>query len=278
MTDKSFAMNPILLQLHARAAAPCRDCYCLTISETHLTLHTWKITHGPYSYPRIHFSNLEDFRYDKYLQEHLRNAFGFNAISYLYDLAHGRRKLGNLPPKVFLNIVRYLTVNDVFRLSQTSKIFHELCNSNSVWKLIFMKVLQRAPSPEETKMSRGMGWKEILRKRLAYIRKVYAERTQSQAKTSPQAVKCVSQLKPAQSTAPKIVEQKQIKPVAGKSVNQTLGGLPISKTLEQKSVRPSTGRIIDEKTTKTPHSEANLSKKTLGQGYERTASSSNNKK
>nr|CAI5845829.1 unnamed protein product [Callosobruchus analis] len=198
-----------------------------------------------------------------------------------------------------------------------------------------MKVLKRAASPEETKMARDMGWKEVLRKRLAYIRKVYAERTQSQAKTSPQAAKCVTQLKPARSTAPKIVEQKQIKPVAGKaedqkpketildqkavrpstgktvkkkaskvtltqseanlakkelvkqkqlpalegkSVNQTHVGLPITKTLEQKSVRPSTGRIIDEKTTKTLHSEANFSKKTSGQGIERTASSSNNKK
>ncbi|VEN41885.1 unnamed protein product [Callosobruchus maculatus] len=263
MTNVSFPKTPILLQLYARAEAPCRDYYGLTITETNLLLHAWKITHGPHAYPRTKFSDIEDFKYDKFLQEDLKNVFGDNVMAYLYDLAYGRRKLGNLPPKAFLNIMRYLTVNDVFRLAQTSKIFHELCNADSVWRLIFMKVLKRSPSPEEKKMARDMGWKEVLRKRLAYIRKVYAERTQSQTKTNPQSVKSAVQLKPARSTPLKAVDQRHVKPAAEKAVVQKPGELPKGKVLEQKPVRLSTGKVIDQKATKAKltQSEANLAMK-----------------
>nr|CAH7752138.1 unnamed protein product [Callosobruchus chinensis] len=250
MTNVSIPKTPILLQLYARAEAPCRDYYGLTITETNLLLHAWKITHGPHAYPRTKFSDIEDFKYNKYLQEELKNAFGDNVMEYLYDLAYGRRKLGNLPPNAFLYIVRCLTVNDIFRLALTSKIFHELCNTDSVWRLIFMKVLKRNPSPEEKKMARDMGWKEVLRKRLAYIRKVYAERTQSQTNTNLQAAKSAAQLKHARSTTPTVVEQRHVQPVAGKAAGQNPGGLPRGKVLEQKPARSSTGKAIDQKATK----------------------------
>ncbi|CAH2012697.1 unnamed protein product [Acanthoscelides obtectus] len=277
MTSLPFPKTPILLQLYARAKAPSRDYYGLTITERNILLHAWKITHGPHAYPRTKFSDIDDFKCDKYLHEELKNVFGDNVMEYLYDLAYSKRNLSNLPPNAFLNIVQYLTANDIFRLARTSKIFHELCNTDSVWNEVFTKVLKRKPSPEEKKMAKDMGWKQVLRKRLAYIKRIYAERTQSQTRTNMQAVKSAAQMKPVRPAVKKVVEQKHVKPVTAKTMDQEIDTTQTEKVVDQKTIRPSSGQIGAQKMSMSTQSKANLAKKapvkTLDQRVVRTPAS-----
>ncbi|CAH1119617.1 unnamed protein product [Phaedon cochleariae] len=175
MTNVRNLKKSTLLQLYARAIAPCRDYYGLTIGEQCICLNIWKVTHGPHVFPKQIFLEVEDFIDDRFLQEEIKNVFGDNVYQYIVDLVHHRTKLHHLPPKVFLNILKYLNTNDVLRMSLTSKIFLELCNSDLVWQLLFTKVLQRSPSKEEKRLAMDCGWKEVLKKRMTYIRKVFVE-------------------------------------------------------------------------------------------------------
>ncbi|KAJ8919925.1 hypothetical protein NQ315_006454 [Exocentrus adspersus] len=165
----------LLLQLYARASAPCRDYYGLTIAESCISINAWKITHGPHVTPKQKFCPLEDVTQDKFLQEEIKNIFGATILEYILDLANNKRKLENLPTHLFLNVLRYLKINDVLNLIQTNKIFYELCNTDSVWCMMFTKVLNRSPSPDEKRMAFDYGWREALKRRMTYIRKVFNE-------------------------------------------------------------------------------------------------------
>nr|XP_023019063.1 uncharacterized protein LOC111507909 [Leptinotarsa decemlineata] len=175
MTKVQSLKYSTILQLYTRAEAPCRDYYGLTIAESCICLNVWKVTHGPHIFPKQKLSELEDFKYDKFLQEEIKNIFGESIHQYLTDLAERKITLHHLPTKVFIKILSYLDTNDVLRLSRTSKIFMELCNADAVWLTIFKKVLKRGPSREENRMAFDSGWKEVLKKRMAYIKKAFAE-------------------------------------------------------------------------------------------------------
>ncbi|XP_056633923.1 F-box only protein 36-like [Diorhabda sublineata] len=159
-----------LLQLYARATAPSRDYYGLTIGESFLCLNVWKITHGPHSFPKRKICEIDDFLDDKHLQEEIKNNFGRNVFDYIKNLIDNKRTLENLPARPFLLILRYLKINDVLTLSRTNKIFYELCNKEEVWQLMFGKMLRRSPSAEEKRMAFECGWRETLRRRMSYIK------------------------------------------------------------------------------------------------------------
>ncbi|KAJ8971413.1 hypothetical protein NQ314_000723 [Rhamnusium bicolor] len=175
MTKIFKLKNFTLLQLYARAAAPCRDYYGLTIAESCISLNAWKITHGPHVTPKQKFCLIEEVQDDKFLQEEIKNMFGVSVYEYIIDLGNKKRKLENLPAKLFLRVLEYMSINDVLHLSLTSKIFYELCNSERVWCLMFQKTLQRCPSPDEHRMAFDYGWREVLKRRMTYIRKAFAD-------------------------------------------------------------------------------------------------------
>ncbi|XP_023310713.1 uncharacterized protein LOC111691709 [Anoplophora glabripennis] len=182
MTKTPNLKQSTLLQLYARAAAPCRDYYGLTITNSCISINAWKITHGPHVMPKQKICLLEDVIQDKFLQEEIKNIFGGNVFDYIMDLGNKKRKLENLPTALFLNILKYLRANDVLKLMQTNKIFFELCNTELVWLMMFQKILNRSPSIEEKRMALEYGWREVLKKRMAYIRKVFNENKQQKKK------------------------------------------------------------------------------------------------
>ncbi|KAJ8943590.1 hypothetical protein NQ318_006592 [Aromia moschata] len=184
--------DPTLLQLYTRARAPCRDYYGLTIGETSVCLNTWKITHGPHLRPRQKQCPVEDFPYDKFFQEEIKNVFGHSVFQYVLDLGNKKRKLENVPTKVFLNVLRYLDAKDVLHLSETSTIFRELCNTEPIWYMMFRKVLRKNPTPEDKMMAFDYGWKEVLKMRLLLIKKASESKIKQTKSAQPEKKKPVA--------------------------------------------------------------------------------------
>ncbi|CAH1101062.1 unnamed protein product [Psylliodes chrysocephalus] len=182
MNSKSQILkNASLLQLYARAGAPNRDYYGLTIAESCICFNVWKVTRGPHYFPRQKIMDVEDFKYDKHVQEEIRTSFGETVHEYIVNLSNRQRKLENLPQKAFMNVIKYLSINDVLRLGRTNKIFYELCNTEAVWEEMFKKILGRRPSSEEKLSAIDYGWKGALKKRIAFVRRVAAAKaTKSQ--------------------------------------------------------------------------------------------------
>ncbi|XP_017779767.1 PREDICTED: uncharacterized protein LOC108565030 [Nicrophorus vespilloides] len=125
--------------LYARASAPLRDYYGLTINEKEVILNVWNITHGPHVFPRRLRCPLQELEHDKSLTVAISNFFGKHVLQYSLSVAKKDPKLQSLPSKIFLYILRYLATKDILSLGQSSKIFFELCNGQPSWKMIFSR-------------------------------------------------------------------------------------------------------------------------------------------
>ncbi|ENN79916.1 F-box only protein 36-like [Dendroctonus ponderosae] len=180
---KTMKANEGNLQLYARANAPSRDYYGLTITGSFINLNIWKVSYGPHTMPKQRHCSLEDFRDDKVSQDEIRRIFGEAVFDYVLGLAQNRRKLENLPPKLFLHILGFLRIEDILRLMCCSKIICELCNHEHVWKLMFMKKFGRQPSKEEKLLAIDSSWREVFKRRLLYVRKALRDSAELKIKT-----------------------------------------------------------------------------------------------
>lgn len=66
-----------------------------------------------------------------------------------------------------MKILKQLAASDILRLSQTSKIFFELCNTEAVWKVIFQKYVKRSNNADRM-IAEDNGWKEALKIKLKF--------------------------------------------------------------------------------------------------------------
>ncbi|XP_076263527.1 F-box only protein 36-like [Rhynchophorus ferrugineus] len=169
--------NDDVLQLYSRACSPCRDYYVLIVSPEYVALNIWKITHRPYANPKLNRCPIEEFKYDKSFQETIKNCFTVGVYNYILDLSYSRRKLENLPVKIFMHILTFLRINDILRMMRCSKIMFERCNQNTVWRLIFVKKFARFPSKEENLLALDYTWKTIYQKRLEFVLRALKQKT-----------------------------------------------------------------------------------------------------
>lgn len=153
----------LIIQLYARSAAPARDYYGLTITLGSVILNIWNITHGPHVYPKRYDVSLDDFIWDKKIQSEIFRTFGSHVLTYVKQLALHEINLQCMPQKIFLFVMRYLAASDIIRLSQTSKIFFDLCNTNDVWRIIYTKIIK--PN-EQLINSEEIDWKALLKRKL----------------------------------------------------------------------------------------------------------------
>lgn len=143
--EPTKTLNNNNLQLYARACAPNRDYYGLTITDStvsyflfkfvqtnwiksaQIILNVWKISYGPHNTPKQKLCPLEDFKEDKTCRDEVKSIFGEGVYHYLLGLSNKERKLENLSTKVFLHLLGFVRVEDVLSLMRCSKIMYEVC-------------------------------------------------------------------------------------------------------------------------------------------------------
>lgn len=85
--------------------------------------------------PKQRHCSLKDLREDKVIQDEIRRIFGEGAFDYVLGLAENRRKLENLPHKLFFYLLGFLRIEDILRLMCCSKIICEVVRKKSgCWK------------------------------------------------------------------------------------------------------------------------------------------------
>ncbi|XP_022917922.1 F-box only protein 36-like [Onthophagus taurus] len=158
--------NEVQLQLYARAPSPSRDYYGLTITQSKIILNIWNVSYGPHVYPKRHISSLEDFVDERYMQHDIQRTFGDYALSFVKSFAAKERRLECLPMKIFLKIARFLATNDILHLSQTSKIFFDICNSEGIWRILYKKKIKRRVMLSDIERGTEIGWKQALKTKI----------------------------------------------------------------------------------------------------------------
>ncbi|XP_067898657.1 F-box only protein 36-like isoform X2 [Heterodontus francisci] len=112
-------------------------------------------------YPGEEKNSYQDFLDDLTLQVHIGVVFGDEVLKYICNLCqHQFDYLDRLPKAQLMYIISFLELEDIARLSQTSRKFEKVCNSDELWEHIVSRYCDTIP-PEMRALAVEVGWKEI---------------------------------------------------------------------------------------------------------------------
>ncbi|XP_076629131.1 uncharacterized protein LOC143345652 [Colletes latitarsis] len=170
------------LEKYSVAPSPSRDYYGLKVLRDQVILYLWKISHGPHKTPIVRTTSFEDFEPDKSLQDEIRRIFGKHLLRHIRNIAAGRRStLLTLPRNLIERLARYLTVNDIVKLTSLSHVSKEVFSQNSVWETLYKKYKPLTKRKYEKLYVTTRDWKQL-------FQQIQIERVMNEQRASVWAV------------------------------------------------------------------------------------------
>ncbi|KAM6178436.1 F-box only protein 36 [Rhynchocyon petersi] len=153
-----------LFEIVGQGQAPSKDYYQLLVTRSQIIFRSWKIslrseyrTTKPGEIKESH----EDFIDNSRLQVQVALVFGSRILDYVLNLCSGKLDfLERLSDDLLLNIISYLDLEDIARLSQTSRKFAKLCVSDKLWEQIVQSSCDTI-TPAMRALAEDIGWKEM---------------------------------------------------------------------------------------------------------------------
>ncbi|XP_075386302.1 F-box only protein 36 isoform X1 [Tenrec ecaudatus] len=103
----------------------------------------------------------EDFLENSHLQVQVALIFGERIIEYVLNLCQGKVDfLERLSDNLLLSIMSYLDLEDICRLSQTSRKFAKLCVCDQLWEQIVHSTCDTI-TPDMRALAEDIGWKAM---------------------------------------------------------------------------------------------------------------------
>uniref|UniRef100_A0A8D0MJG1 F-box only protein n=1 Tax=Sus scrofa TaxID=9823 RepID=A0A8D0MJG1_PIG len=103
----------------------------------------------------------ENFLENSHLQVQIALIFGAKILDYVFNLCEGKFDfLERLSDNLLLNIISYLDLEDIARLSQTSRRFAKLCTSDKLWEQIVQSACDHI-TPDMRALAEDMGWRQM---------------------------------------------------------------------------------------------------------------------
>ncbi|XP_042313415.1 F-box only protein 36 isoform X2 [Sceloporus undulatus] len=153
-----------LFEARGQAPAPSKDFYQLIVSRKEVIFRWWKISlRSEYreARPGELRESHEDFLDDPSLQIQIAIIFGAETLDHTFNMCRGKFDfLVRLPDPLLLRIMSYLELEDIARLSQVSRRFEMLCNSDKLWEMIVQNLAGKI-TPEMRSLAQEAGWKQF---------------------------------------------------------------------------------------------------------------------
>ncbi|XP_053160630.1 F-box only protein 36 [Hemicordylus capensis] len=157
-------LTDTLFEARGQAPAPSKDFYQIIVSRKDVIFRWWKISlrsEFREARPGELSESHEDFLDDPNLQIQIAIIFGAGTLDHIFNLCRGNFDfLVRLPDALLLNIISYLDLEDIARLSQVSHRFEALCNSDKLWEMVVQNLMGRI-TPEMKSLADEMGWKQF---------------------------------------------------------------------------------------------------------------------
>ncbi|KAL7878220.1 hypothetical protein AOLI_G00091940 [Acnodon oligacanthus] len=157
-------LEETLFALSGQSPPPSKDLHQITITQQQVIWRWWKVS------LRIEFRGAapgelrlshEEFVNDARLQHQVGVIFGPNILAYTLALCQGHFDyLERLPDRMLLHILSFLNIQDICRLSQTSRRFRKLCGSKAVWESAVRSCSEDISEHLEA-LAEQMGWRRI---------------------------------------------------------------------------------------------------------------------
>ncbi|XP_059251462.1 F-box only protein 36 [Mustela nigripes] len=134
------------------------------VSEWEVVFRWWKISlRSEYrsTKPGEAKDSHEEFLENSHLQVQIALIFGARILDYVFNLCEGKFDfLERLSDNLLLNIISYLDLEDIARLSQTSRRFAQLCTSDKLWEKI-VKSTCDIITPDMRALAEDVGWRQM---------------------------------------------------------------------------------------------------------------------
>ncbi|XP_012497953.1 PREDICTED: F-box only protein 36 [Propithecus coquereli] len=153
-----------LFEIVGQGPAPSKDYYQLLVTRSQVIFRWWKISlRSEYrsTKPGELKETHEDFLENSNLQVQIAIIFGARIVDYVFNLCEGKFDfLERLSDNLLLNIISYLDLEDIARLSQTSRRFAKLCMSDKLWEQIVQLACDTI-TPDMRALAEDMGWRQM---------------------------------------------------------------------------------------------------------------------
>ncbi|XP_062936378.1 F-box only protein 36 [Cynocephalus volans] len=153
-----------LFEIVGEGPAPSKDYYQLLVTRSQVIFRWWKISlRSEYrsTKPGETKESHEVFLQNSHLQVQVALIFGARVLDYIFNLCQGKFDfLERLSDSLLLNIISYLDLEDVARLSQTSRRFAKLCTSDKLWEQMVQSACDTI-TPDMRALAVDMGWRQM---------------------------------------------------------------------------------------------------------------------
>ncbi|KAM6389278.1 F-box only protein 36 isoform 1-T1 [Pluvialis apricaria] len=153
-----------VFETRGQAPAPSKDFCQLLVTRREVIFRWWKISlrnELRESRPGEIKESQKDFLDDSSLHIQIAIVFGAKVLEHVLNLCRGNYDfLERLPVPLLLHIISFLELEDIARLSQVSRRFEMICNSNALWEII-VESLCDTITPEMKELAQEMGWKQF---------------------------------------------------------------------------------------------------------------------
>nr|XP_036853668.1 F-box only protein 36 isoform X1 [Manis javanica] len=153
-----------LFEIVGQGPAPSKDYYQLLVTRSQVIFRWWKISlrseHRSTKPGEVKETH-QDFQGNSYLQIQIALIFGARILDYICNLCEGKFDFfERLSDSLLLNIISYLDLEDIARLSQTSHRFGKLCKCDKLWEQIVQSACDHI-TPDMRALAKDMGWRQM---------------------------------------------------------------------------------------------------------------------
>ncbi|XP_066201399.1 F-box only protein 36 [Saccopteryx leptura] len=170
-----------LFEIVGQGPAPSQDYYQLLVTRCEVIFRWWKVSlrsEDQGKQPGEAKDSHEDFLKNSHLQVQIALIFGARILEYVLNLCEGKFDfLERLSDNLLLTIISYLDLEDIARLSQTSRRFAKLCRSDQLWEPIVQSYCDDITSDMRA-LALAVGWRQTFFTNMLQLQQESHEREQ----------------------------------------------------------------------------------------------------
>ncbi|CAK8697829.1 F-box only protein 36-like [Clavelina lepadiformis] len=162
----SLVKNGVLLDVSEQAPSPSKDFVNMMVTTNEVIWRYWRINPQCLKSdvkiaPTETKENHHDFLHNLDLHSEVKRVFGENTLTYVKSLCEGHfDHFVRISNALQIYIISFMDLEDIAKLSQTNKHFHELCDSEQLWEHIVERHCDTV-TPDMKLYAGEVGWKHV---------------------------------------------------------------------------------------------------------------------
>lgn len=156
-----ISKETVLYERTGQAPSPSKDFHQLIVTESNVIWRTWKVSLRKDQMgipPQQNKQSHEDFYYDSVVVNDIKRVLGEDVLIYVRGIIHNDW-LYRMKDDTLIKIFSYLNLNDINNVSQVCRHFRTVCQSNTLWRRIYLNHCCNMNEDIE-QLGNKIGWKK----------------------------------------------------------------------------------------------------------------------